>query len=610
MGIGRVVTLEQSRIRDFCIIAHIDHGKSTLADRLLEQTGTITARDMKEQVLDTMDLEREKGVTIKASAVRMSYVAADGAEYELNLIDTPGHVDFSYEVSRALAACEGAILVVDAGQGIQAQTLANLYLALEGDLEIIPVVNKIDLASARPDEVSLELADLLGVQPDDVLQVSAREGTGVDKLLAAAVTRLPPPQGAPDAPLRALIFDSHYDSYKGVVAYVRVVDGVLEHGEPLLLMATSFETEPVEVGIFGPGMSPVDRLGTGEVGYVATGLKTIRECQVGDTITTAARPAAGPLGGYRPVKPMVFAGLFPLENEGYSGLRGALEKLQLNDAALVFEPESSQALQFGFRCGFLGLFHMEIVQERLEREYGLELIATAPSVAYRVLTRSGEELEISSPAGLPDPTTIEEVREPWMRIQVFTPADYIGSVMDIVKRRRGEYVSTEYLDAQRVMIAYDVPLAEMIVDLHDRLKSATRGYASLDYSFGGYRAGNLVRMDVLVNKEIVDSLALIVHREQAQEKGSALVRKMKEVIPRQMFAVPIQAAVGGKIIARATVRAMRKDVLAKCYGGDVSRKRKLLQRQKAGKKRLKQFGQVMIPQEAFLAVLSLRDDEG
>jgi GTP-binding protein LepA len=605
-----VVALDQSRIRDFCIIAHIDHGKSTLADRLLEQTGTITARDMKEQVLDSMDLEREKGVTIKASAVRMSYDAEDGQRYELNLIDTPGHVDFSYEVSRALAACEGALLVVDASQGIEAQTLANLYLALEGDLDVIPVVNKIDLAAARPDEVALELADLLGMQPEDVLRVSAREGRGVKELLEAVVTRLPVPQGQVGEPLRALIFDSHYDPYKGVVAYVRVVDGALDRETPLLLMATGFETEPVEVGVFTPEMSPVERLDTGEVGYVATGLKTIRECQVGDTITSAAQPASQPLEGYRPVKPMVFAGLYPVESEDYNSLREALQKLQLNDAALVFEPESSQALQFGFRCGFLGLFHMEIVQERLEREYSLELIATAPSVAYEVVTRDGGISSVSSPADLPDPAGIEEIREPWMRIQVFTPADYTGAVMDVVKRRRGEYAGTEYLDSQRVMIVCDIPLAEMIVDLHDRLKSVTRGYASMDYVFAGYRAGALVRMDILVNKEVLDSLAMIVHQDQAQEKGKALVHRMKDVIPRQMFPVPIQAAIGGRIISRATVRALRKDVLSKCYGGDVSRKRKLLQRQKAGKKRLKQFGQVMIPQEAFLAMLSLGEDEG
>jgi len=602
------VTVDQAHIRDFCIIAHIDHGKSTLADRLLELTGTIPARQMTEQVLDSMELEREKGVTIKASAVRMRYTDAGGEEYELNLIDTPGHVDFSYEVSRALVACEGALLVVDAAQGIEAQTLANLYLALEADLEIIPVVNKIDLASARPDEVALELAELLGVEPDGVLRVSAREGWGIEQVLEAVVARLPPPQGQPGAPLRALVFDSHYDPYKGVVAYVRVMDGVLVQEEPLLLMATSARTEPVEVGIFTPGMTPTGRLNTGEVGYVATGLKTVRECHVGDTLTGVARPASEPLPGYRSVKPMVFAGLYPVEGEDYSSLRDALEKLQLNDAALVFEPETSQALQFGFRCGFLGLFHMEIVQERLEREYGLDLIATAPSVAYQVVTRSGEVIRVASPAGLPDPSVIEEIREPWMRIQVFTPAEYIGPVMELVTRRRGIYRTTEYLDSQRVVLAYEMPLSEMIVDLHDRLKSATRGYASLDYTLDGYRPGDLVRLDILVNKQPVDALALIVHRDQVYEKGSALVRKMKEVIPRQLFKVPIQAAVGGRIIARATVSALRKDVLAKCYGGDVTRKRKLLERQKAGKKRLKQFGQVVIPQEAFLAVLRLGED--
>jgi GTP-binding protein LepA len=600
--------LEQSRIRDFCIIAHIDHGKSTLADRLLELTGTVSAHQMTDQVLDSMDLEREKGVTIKASAVRMWHTAADGEKYELNLIDTPGHVDFSYEVSRALAACEGALLVVDAAQGIEAQTLANLYLALEADLEIVPVVNKIDLTAARPDDVALELADLLGVEPDGVLCVSAKEGWGVEQVLEAVVSRLPPPQGEPDAPLRALVFDSHYDSYKGVVAYIRVVDGTLVEGESLLLMATGTTTEPVEIGIFTPQMVPTDCLKTGEVGYVATGLKTVRECQVGETLTSTKHQAAGLLPGYRPVKPMVFAGLYPTEGEDYGALHDALEKLQLNDAALVFEPESSQALQFGFRCGFLGLFHMEIVQERLEREYGLDLIATAPSVAYRVGVSGGKITEIASPVDLPDPSTIEEIREPWMRIQVFTPADYIGPVMELVTRRRGVYQTTEYLDSQRVVLTYEMPLSEVIIDLHDRLKSATRGYASLDYSFAGYRPGDLVRMDILVNKEPVDALALIVHREQAYEKGAALVRKMKEVIPRQLFQVPIQAAMGGRIIARETVGALRKDVLAKCYGGDVTRKRKLLEKQKAGKKRLKQFGQVVIPQDAFLAVLKLDED--
>ena len=600
--------MDQAYIRDFCIIAHIDHGKSTLADRLLELTGTISERQMTDQVLDSMDLEQEKGVTIKASAVRMQYVASNGSTYELNLIDTPGHVDFSYEVSRALAACEGALLVIDATQGVEAQTLANLYLALDADLEIIPVVNKIDLASARPDEVVLEMAELLGVEPDEVLRASAKEGWGGDQVLEAVVDRLPPPRGRTDTSLRALVFDSHYDSYKGVVAYVRVVDGELSRDDPLLLMATGTLTEPIEVGIFTPEMTPVERLSAGEVGYVATGLKTVKECRVGETLTRASHPASEPLPGYQSVKPMVFAGLYPVDSEDYGSLRDALEKLQLNDAALVFEPETSQALQFGFRCGFLGLFHMEIVQERLEREYALDLIATAPSVAYQVVTQGGEIIEVASPADLPDPSTIEEIREPWMRIQVFTPVDYIGPVMELVKRRRGTYLTTEYLDSQRVVLTYEMPLAEMIIDLHDRLKSATRGYASLDYSFDGYRPGDLVRMDILVNKEPVDALALIVHRDQAYPKGSALVRRMKEVIPRQLFKVPIQAAIGGKIVARSTVSALRKDVLAKCYGGDVTRKRKLLERQKAGKKRLKQFGKVVILQDAFLAVLRLDED--
>ncbi|MCP4543206.1 MAG: elongation factor 4 [Chloroflexi bacterium] len=605
--------VDQSRIRDFCIIAHIDHGKSTLADRLLELTGTITARQMTDQVLDSMDLEREKGVTIKASAVRMWYTPAgskgtDDERYELNLIDTPGHVDFSYEVSRALAACEGALLIVDAAQGVEAQTLANLYLALDADLEIIPVINKIDLTAARPEEITLELAELLGVDPDDVVHVSAKQGWGAEKVLEAVVDRCPPPQGQPDAPLRALIFDSHYDSYKGVIAYVRVIDGTLTEGDPLLLMATGTTTEPIEIGVFTPGMTITDRLNTGEVGYVATGLKTVQECQVGETLTSSLHPAAESLPGYRAVKPMVFAGLYPIEGEEYGALRDALEKLQLNDAALVFEPESSQALQFGFRCGFLGLFHMEIVQERLEREYELDLIATAPSVAYQVVVHGGNVIEIASPVDLPDPGTIEEIREPWMRIQVFTPADYIGPVMEVVTKRRAIYQTTEYLDSQRVVLTYEMPLSEMIIDLHDKLKSATRGYASLDYAFAEYRPGNLVRLDILVNKEPVDALSLIVHRDQAQEKGSLLVRRMKKVIPRQQFKVPIQAALGAKVIARETVSALRKDVLSKCYGGDVSRKRKLLEKQKAGKKRLKQFGQVVIPQDAFLAVLKLDED--
>lgn len=600
--------MKQERIRDFCIVAHIDHGKSTLADRLLELTDTITDREMQDQILDSMDLERERGVTIKASAVRMHYTTPDGQVYELNLIDTPGHVDFSYEVSRALAACEGAILVVDAAQGIEAQTLANLYLALEADLEIVPVVNKIDLERARPVDVTLELASLLGLEPDDVIHVSAKQGWEVQQVLDAAVNRLPPPRGEEGAPLRALIFDSHYDHYKGVVAYVRVIDGTLEMDASLRLMATGVRTEPMEIGVFSPGMTKTGRLRTGQVGYVATGLKSVRECQVGDTLTSATEPAAEPLPGYRPIKPMVFAGIYPIEADDFPALRNALDKLQLNDAALTFEPESSQALQYGFRCGFLGLFHMEIVQERLEREYDLSLIATAPSVGYQALTRQGEVVELSSPADLPEPHQIEEIREPWIRIQIFTPTAYIGPVMELIMSRRGEYVTTEYPDSERVILTFEMPLAEMIVDLHDRLKSATRGYASMDYSFIDYRAEELVRMDILVNKEPVDALSLIVHRDKAYQKGSTLVTRLKELIPEQLFAVPIQAAIGGRIIARETVRARRKDVVAKCYGGDVTRKRKLLERQKEGRKRLKQLGDVSIPQEAFLALLRLDAD--
>jgi GTP-binding protein LepA len=599
--------VEQARIRNFCIIAHIDHGKSTLADRLLEVTSTISARDMTDQVLDSMDLERERGVTIKASAVRMNYGASDGCEYQLNLIDTPGHVDFSYEVSRALEACEGAVLVVDASQGIEAQTLANLYLALDADLEIVPVVNKIDLSAARPEQVAEELAALLGVELQDVLQVSAKEGTNAAAVLEEVVARVPPPRGSSAEPLRALIFDSHYDPYKGVIAYVRIVDGAVARGESIRLMSTGVLSEPLELGVFTPGMLPTDRLGTGEVGYIATGLKTVRECRVGDTLTGASKPAETALAGYRPAKPMVFAGIYPTEAEEYSALREALDKLQLNDASLTFEPESSQALQFGFRCGFLGLFHMEIVQERLEREYGLDLIATVPSVALQVVTTADELVEISRPADLPDASVIAEVREPWMRVQVFTPAEYIGPIMELMTRRRAEVGTTEYLDPQRVLLHFEMPLSEMIIDLHDRLKSATRGYASLDYTFDGHRPGDLVKLSILINKEPVDALALIVHRSQAQERGTALTRKLKEVIPRQMFAVPIQAAIGGRIVARETVGALRKDVLAKCYGGDVTRKRKLLERQKAGKRRMKQFGQVSIPQEAFLALLRLEE---
>jgi len=600
--------MEREYIRNFCIVAHVDHGKSTLADRLLERTGPISPREMHEQVLDSMELERERGVTIKASAVRMSYTAADGQVYELNLIDTPGHVDFTYEVSRALAACEGALLVVDATQGIEAQTLANLYLALEHDLEIIPVINKIDLPAAQPDRVAQEIADLLGMPTDEMIRASAKEGIGIDAVLEAVIARVPPPRGDPDAPLRALIFDSHYDPYKGVVAYVRVVDGEVRLGQALHMMATGANAEPLEIGVFTPEMKPTGLLQTGEVGYIATGLKTVRECRVGDTITLAANPAPQPLPGYRAVKPMVFAGFYPVEGEDYGLLKDALEKLQLNDAALVFEPETSQALNFGFRCGFLGLFHMDIVQERLEREYGLNILATAPSVEYEVVLHTGETVHIDSPADLPDPALIKEIREPWMRVSIFTPAEYIGPVMELLTGRRGVYERMDYLDPQRVVIEGKIPLAELIIDFYDQLKSRTRGYASLDYSFDGYRAGDLVRLDILVNEVPVDALAMIVHRQEAYHKGQRLVSKLKELIPRQLFTVPIQAAVGGRVISRANVKALRKNVLAKCYGGDVTRKRKLLEKQKAGKKRLKRIGSVEIPQEAFFAMLQLGED--
>ncbi len=600
--------MDLTRIRNFCIIAHIDHGKSTLADRLLQLTGTISDREMTDQVLDSMDLEREKGVTIKASAVRMRYQAADGVVYELNLIDTPGHVDFGYEVSRALEACEGALLVVDASQGVEAQTLANLYLALEADLEVIPVINKIDLPAAQPDEVAQELQSLLGTPAEEILRISAKRGTNVEAVLKAVVEQVPPPGGKVEEPLRALIFDSHYDAYKGVVAYVRVVDGRIGPEQDIYLMASGVEARPMEIGVFTPDMQPVASLAAGEVGYVATGLKSVRECRVGDTLTLAANPAAEPLPGYRTPKPMVFAGFYPVEGEDYADLKDALEKLQLNDAALSFEPETSQALNYGFRCGFLGMFHMEIIQERLEREHGIDLIATAPSVEYEVLMENGEVRRIDSPAELPDPNEIREIREPWVRIQVFTPETFYGAVMDLVTKRRGHFIEQEYPAPGRVVLTFEMPLAEMIVDFYDQLKSRTRGYASLDYHFAGYRPDDLVKLEILVNGEPLDALELIVHRDEAYRKGQALVSKLKKLIPRQLFTVPIQAAANGRVISRANVRALRKDVLAKCYGGDVTRKRKLLERQKRGKKRLKRVGSVDIPQDAFMAVLRLDED--
>jgi len=574
---------------------------------LLEATGTIASREMAEQVLDRMDLEREKGITIKAKAVRMPYEHVDGQCYELNLIDTPGHVDFAYEVSHALSACEGALLVVDATQGIEAQTLANLYLALDHDLDIIPVVNKIDLPSADPDAVSAEIEELLGVPEDTILRVSAKDGQGVERLLAEIIDRIRPPEGDVDRPLRALVFDSHYDPYKGVIAYVRVMDGQCRTGSALMIMSNGRKVEPLEVGVFGPDMRPVEHLGAGDVGYVATGLKNVRECRVGDTITGAQLPASEPLAGFDPPKPMVYAGLYPVENDDYSDLRDALEKLQLNDASLVYQPESSLALNMGFRCGFLGLLHMEIVQERLEREYEIDLLATAPSVEYEVLLTSGQVIEVDNPAELPDMSQIEEIREPWMHISLFTPTEYIGPLMELATGHRGVFDKMEYLDTRRVMLNFEIPLSEILVNFHDQLKSSSRGYASMDYRFLGHRAGDLVKMTILVNDDPVDALSVIIHRDSAYDKGSLLVRRLKEVIPPQLFAVPIQAAVGGRVIARATVKGVRKDVLAKCYGGDITRKRKLLEKQKEGRRRLKKVGKVELPQEAFMTVLRLND---
>ena len=599
--------MNRKNIRNFCIIAHVDHGKSTLADRLLQLTSTVSDRNMQDQLLDNMDLERERGVTIKSSAVRMTYAYKDD-EYIVNLIDTPGHVDFTYEVSRALQACEGAILVVDASQGIEAQTLSNVYLALEQDLEIIPVVNKIDLPAARPADVAQEIAELLGIPAEDVISVSAKSGKGAEEALQSVIDNVPAPGDDVELPLRGLIFDSHYDSYKGVIAYVRVVEGQISKRDMLKMMATGAKFEPVEMGIFDPGMKPVDTLGAGEVGYIATGLKTIRECRVGDTITLFQHGAQEPLPGYKQVKPMVFAGVYPTNNDEYTELRDALEKLQLNDASLTYEPESSQALNFGFRIGFLGLFHMEIIQERLEREYDMDILVTAPSVKYQVVKISGDIIEIDSPAHLPEEGEFSEIHEPWMEIQIYTPQDYIGSIMDMTIKKRGEYVTTEYLDATRVILHYLLPLSELIVDYYDRLKTVSRGYASLDYNFKEYRPGDLVKMDVLVNGEPLDALAMIVHRDMAYNKGQKLVSKLKKLIPRQQFTIPIQAAIGKRILSRANVKAMRKDVTAKCYGGDVTRKKKLLEKQKKGKKRMKMIGSVEVPQEAFMSLLKLDDD--
>ncbi|MGZ3599903.1 MAG: translation elongation factor 4, partial [Ktedonobacterales bacterium] len=578
------------------------------ADRLLEFTGTISKREMAEQVLDQMDLEREKGITIKAQAVRMRYTAQDGEEYELNLIDTPGHVDFSYEVSRSLAACEGALLVVDATQGIEAQTLANLYLALEADLTIIPVINKIDLASAEPEKVAREVEDVIGISRDEVVLASAKEGIGTQDVLEAVVRRVPPPKGALERPPRALVFDSKYDAYKGVIAYVRVMDGVINRNDRIMMMQTDSRTEVLEVGYFSPTLVATESLAAGEVGYIATGFKNVKDCQVGDTVTLANGGATEPLAGYRPAKPMVYAGVFPVEGDDYPLLRDALERLKLNDSALVFEPENSVALGFGFRCGFLGLLHMEIIQERLEREYRLDILMTAPSVEYRITRTNGEVIFIHNPSELPPLNEIATIEEPVMDISLFTPARYIGTIMDLVTTRRGVFRDMKYIEEDRVHLTYRMPLGELIIDFYDQLKSRTQGYASLDYSFAGYEEADLVKLDILVNGQSVDALSLMTHRDKAAQQGRLLTEKLKELIPRQLFEVPIQAAVGSRIIARESVKAMRKNVLAKCYGGDVSRKRKLLEKQKEGKKRLKRVGSVEIPQEAFMAMLSLGED--
>ncbi len=605
--------MQPSRIRNFSIIAHIDHGKSTLADRMLVRTGAISEREMREQVLDSMDLEREKGITIKAHVVRMQYTAGDGEGYALNLIDTPGHVDFAYEVSRALAACDGAILVVDATQGIQAQTLANVYMAMDMDLTLIPVVNKIDLPSAEPERVAQELMDVVGFGADEVIFASAKTGEGVEEILQAVVDRVPAPKGNPGAPLRALVFDAKYDAFKGVLAYVRVFDGRVDSKQTLQLMQQHQRFEPIEIGFFRPGPEITSAIEAGEVGYIATGLKGVQEARVGDTVTTERNGAEAPLPGYRPAKPMVFAGIYPSDSDAYGELRDALERLSLNDSSLQWQPESSLALGFGFRCGFLGLLHMEILQERLEREFGLDLVATAPSVEYQVTRHTGEEIVVDSPADLPPSGEIQEIREPWVAVAITVPSRYLGAIMALVSERRGEYDRVEYLDHavdegdSRVLARYHLPLAEILVEFYDQLKSRTSGYATMDYQVEGYRAARVSRLDVLVNGEPVDALSAIVPTEEAPVQGRRLVSALRELIPRQMFDVPIQAAIGGKVVARETVRAMRKNVLAKCYGGDITRKRKLLEKQKAGKKRMKMLGAVEVPQEAFMAVLKLRD---
>lgn len=601
-------SIDQNKIRNFCIIAHIDHGKSTLADRIIEKTGLLTSREMQSQVLDNMDLERERGITIKAQTVRTVYQANDGEEYIFNLIDTPGHVDFNYEVSRSLAACDGAILVVDAAQGVEAQTLANVYLALDHDLDVVPVLNKIDLPSADPERVIEEIEDVIGIEAEDAPQISAKTGLNVDQVLEEIVAKIPAPTGDPKAPLQALIFDSLYDAYKGVIVFCRIKEGTVKKGTPILMMATGAKAEVVEVGYFGAGQFiPCEELSAGMVGYITASLKNVKDTRVGDTVTNAAHPCAEPLPGYKKVNPMVYCGLYPADGAKYPDLRDALEKLQLNDASLQFEPETSIALGFGFRCGFLGLLHLEIIQERLEREYNLDLVTTAPGVIYKVHKTNGDVIELTNPSNLPDPSEIEYMEEPMVKAEIMVTAEFIGAIMDLCQERRGVYEGMEYIEETRAVLHYQLPLNEIIYDFFDALKSRSRGYASFDYEMAGYVKSELVKLDILINKEEVDALSFIIHADTAYERGRKMCEKLKEEIPRQLFEIPIQAAIGSKIIARETVRAMRKDVLAKCYGGDISRKRKLLEKQKEGKKRMRQVGNVEIPQKAFMSVLKLDD---
>ena len=600
--------IDQSRIRNFCIIAHIDHGKSTLADRIIEKTGLLTSREMQEQVLDNMDLERERGITIKSQAVRTVYQAKDGEEYILNLIDTPGHVDFNYEVSRALAACDGAVLVVDAAQGIEAQTLANVYLALDHDLDVFPVINKIDLPSAEPERVKEEIEDVIGLEAHDAPLISAKNGIGIDEVLEAIVHKIPAPKGRPDSPLQALIFDSLYDSYRGVIVFCRIMEGRVKKGTKIRMMATGAEEEVVEVGYFGAGQFiPCDELSAGMVGYITASIKNVKDTQVGDTVTDADRPCEKPLPGYKKVQPMVYCGMYPADGAKYPDLRDALEKLQLNDASLFYEPETSVALGFGFRCGFLGLLHLEVIQERLEREYNLDLVTTAPGVVYKVHKSDGEVIELTNPSNLPDPSTIEYMEEPIVSAEIMVTSDYIGSIMELCQERRGRYLGMEYMEEKRALLKYELPLNEIIYDFFDALKSRSRGYASFDYDMKGYEQAELVKLDILINREEVDALSFIVHKDSAYERGRRMCEKLKDEIPRHLFEIPIQAAIGSKIIARETVKALRKDVLAKCYGGDITRKKKLLEKQKEGKKRMRQVGNVEIPQEAFMSVLKLDD---